>query len=1061
MSKVLRVAAVVVGATALLVATGGLAAVGIGTGATAGTAATATAAATAGTAASLGGLTASTLTLISGGLSVAANLTAKRPSTGGSATQFKADPGAAIPYMMGRTFNAGNIIYRRTHNTVGYRLPDLQSFVVVLSGGGPVEQIERFTSDGATVTFNASGNAVGGFASWMFQRTQLGAAPQTTALTVGTGGITTSAPPGWNAASKLSGFAAALWTVRYDLKSKIFSQGLPQPGWVVRGVRCYDPRLDSTYPGGSGACRALNEATYVYTENPYLHGLTFALGRYQNGKRVLGVGAPLVGIDVAAFVEGANVADENEWKVGGLIYSTDNKWQALKTILQAGGGEPIHLGAKLSCIVNAPKVTLATLSEADLAGGERSVIGTQPRRDRINRIIPRYRSEAHGWQIIPAAPVVVAAHVTADGGERTKEVTYPLVQQLKQLAELARYDIENAREYGPIVLPLKLRGLGYKPGDQLVINLPEIGLNNQAVLVTNRELDVETGTVTLIARSENTGKHAFALGQTTTAPPTPSLTAPPAPPAPPSGAWAIAASGLSSGANVTPIFRVDGATGVDPVDAVVFEYRVTDVGNGPDDGWILAGLDPPSVVSKIISPVLSATSYQIAVSYRLGTVIGSRLILGPQTSATAGTDWNGVTGGGRPENGAVTGDNLQINSRMEAGLDGYNAAGFAMARVEGINNPPQKWVLQSTAASNANEFQFPRFPVVGGRKIYISLQVMRTAALTDLRISANEFRADTGAGIGPVGGTQVIIPTATGVWQRFEYEGTLSGGAGFMQPSIRLLAGNGGTVQVAALTVSYAQPGADTTATNQTLLHIPNDQIIQANSAGSVLAGQLPRPLKASFFLGGADVSSGTTWSLDVAAAVATISTTGQISLLAQPASGRIKVTGVRSGVTLTGTFLVATNVAAVPGTPSGGGTAQTFSSFTSTNSTSFVQVGAEQTVSTGSVGTLTATGSLGFSAVLPDNQFARAELKWQYRTPVGSGTWTDFGPGIRESGAAFGGVFNDPEQEPEPSYPGAISANQTSTGPAASTSYGVRLVARSLDARTIQMFGSATVAGS
>ena len=255
--------------------------------------------------------------------------------------------------------------------------------------------------------------------------------------------------------------------------------------------------------------------------------------------------------------------------------------------------------------------------------------------------------------------------------------------------------------------------------------------------------------------------------------------------------------------------------------------------------------------------------------------------------------------------------------------------------------------------------------------------------------------------------------------------------------------------------------GADVTANNQSLLQIPNDQIIQANSGGFVLAGQLPRPLKASFFLGGADVSSSTTWSLDVAAAVATISTTGQISLLAQPASGRIKVTGVRTGVTLTGTFLVATNVAAAPGTPSGGGTAQTFSSFTSTDSTSFVQVGAEQTVLTGSVGTLTATGSLGFSAVLSDNQFARAELKWQYRTPAGSGTWTDFGTGIRESDAAFGGVFGDPEQEPQPSYPGTISANQASTGPAASTSYGVRLVARSLDARTIQMFGSATVAGS
>jgi hypothetical protein len=423
---------------------------------------------------------------------------------------------------------------------------------------------------------------------------------------------------------------------------------------------------------------------------------------------------------------------------------------------------------------------------------------------------------------------------------------------------------------------------------------------------------------------------------------------------------------------------------------------------------------------------------------------------------TQGTDIN-------VENGAVTGDNLQINSRMESNLDGFSAAGFTMTRVEGINNPPQKWVLQTTEGTNANEYQFPRFPVVGGRKVYISVQVMRTAALTDLRISANEYRADTGAGIGPVGGTQVIIPTTTGVWQKFEYEGTLSGGAGFMQPSIRLLAGNTGTVQVAALTVSYSQPGANDTATNAPLLVIPVDQAIHADSFGTPITGQLPRTLKASLFIGTTDVSSSTTWALKTATggtlstAIAEISSNGTITLKAQPAGGLLIINAIRDVVNITDTTLVTTFIAPSEG-GSGGGTSQNWTSFTSSASTTFVEAGVEKTVTTGSAGTLTSSAPLNFTAVLGDGEFGDLEAKWQYRTPPGSGTWIDFAAAVADSLQAYGGDYSG---EPEPAYDGFIGINQTKTGLTATTDYGVRLVFRSPSADTSQLYGTASVSGS
>lgn len=621
MSKTLRTAAMVVGAVAL-VATGIGAAAAIGAFGTvaAGTATAATLATIA--------TVATVASFASAALAIGAALTAKRPGLTGSQTTFNSDPSAGIPYLMGRTWNAGNIIYYDTNDTADKGDNDRVTFVVILSGAGPVQEIEAFKSDQTTISFDSNGAAIGFYFDYMWQKTQLGLTPQPSALSIPADPVT---PPGWTAAHKLSGYAAAMWRMRWDTKGKKFTNGVPKPGWIVKGVKVYDPRLDSTYPGGSGSCRALNEATYVYSENPYLHALTWVLGRWQNGKRILGIGAPIVGIDVDAFVQGANVADLHGWKIGGVAYSTDNKWETLVSILQAGCGEPLALGAKISCFVNAPKVSLDTVTVADLSGGIR-VQATQARRDRINGVIPRYRSEDHDWEIISAAPVRVEDYVDFDGGERTREADYPFVQDIDQVATLARYGIENSREFGPIDMPLRPRWIGYKPGDCVTVTVSEVGLNGQKVLLTGREIDPGTGCPRFTARSETDGKHPFALGQTTTAPPTPGVTGPPVNPVPAPGVWTLAASSVSDGSTTLPALVIQGAIDSTSSDAIVFEYREYVDGMPADAGWVAAGIEPPETTDKIIPGVLPDTSYQAAVSYRRQGVIGDRLILGPITT---------------------------------------------------------------------------------------------------------------------------------------------------------------------------------------------------------------------------------------------------------------------------------------------------------------------------------------------------------------------------------------------------------------------------------------------
>ena len=657
MAKALKTAALVVGAVAL-VATGigAAAGVGIGLGLTAGTLGTiASVAAIAGVA--------------SGVLSVAAGLTAKKPvaQATGSQTQFAADPDAGIPLAIGRTGTAGNIVARLGWDTRDAGDNDRQTFVSVLSLG-PVKEIEPALGvDRVPVYFDGQGRAIGGFAGFMWRTTQVGLLASA-ALTFGAGA---GSPPVWGAQHGLSGKAATTWTLRFDTKSKLYQNGVPAPMNVVKGAFCYDPRKDSTYPGGSGPHRMADPAdraaydaavaTWEFSECPFLNGLRFVHGYWQrdmanpasNWQRVMGMGAPLAGIDLASFVEGANVADANGWKAGGVIYSGDDKWASLKVILQAGMGEPLALGAKISCLVNAPKVSLATITEDDVVG-ECSVGATQPRRDRVNTITPKFRLEENGWQLLPGAPISVAEHVVADRGKRSRAQEYRMIQSASQAGTAVRYDIENAREFGPIVLPCKLFWMGYKPGDCVTANLPEVGLNGQPILLLNRGLAASSGIVTLTARSETPGKHAFALGQTATPPPTPGVTGATIVPVPTIDAWVVTGGSIAADGVTLASLTITGAVTASAIDGVIFDYRPFVSGQADEAGWLAAGTEAVDVTRKVITGVRDLAPYEVSVRYSARGFTSGRCLIGPVTTGAATVSWgDGVVGNGKPADDAT------------------------------------------------------------------------------------------------------------------------------------------------------------------------------------------------------------------------------------------------------------------------------------------------------------------------------------------------------------------------------------------------------------------------
>ncbi|MFN3585196.1 hypothetical protein [Phenylobacterium sp.] len=608
MGKALRTAGAIVAGAALIIATGGTAAL------VAGGASLGAAAAYMGSAATLGLSTSAWITAgtilsgIGGALS--------KPQVGdigkGSQIDWKADTRAGIPYVVGETGTAGQIVFANTAEPKNHLLAYL-----TVHSLGPIDGIVGFRANGSAVTFSGDNAVEAPYHDMMWERRQLGeltSAPfMPPAVTPGTG------MPEWTEAHRLTGLAAQWWVLAYDKNAKTYPTGTPKPLTILRGVKVYDPRQDSTYPGGSGACRAGQEGTYVYSENPFLHALTFLIGRFQNGKRVIGLGAPVGLIDVPAFVEGANVADTNGWKIGGVVYSTDRKWEVFKAMLQAGGGWPLSLGAKISCGVLAPKVSLDTITGADIVGPA-DITGAQSKRNRYNAVIPTYRSADHDYELVPAEPIEVSTYVAEDDGVlHTMTPEFPLVPDVDQAAELGVYGVANSREFGPVVLPCKPRWRGFRPGDCITVDEPDLGLNGQKMLIVNRRRDWASGIVTLTMVSETDAKHPFALGKTGTAPPTPGLTGVDGSyiPTPDPGTWAAVGAVLAGPDGSLPVIKVSGAADAALISAIIVEYRER-LTEGPPPTWgpWVTREYPPTTTEILITDVKPGATYQVRIRYR-------------------------------------------------------------------------------------------------------------------------------------------------------------------------------------------------------------------------------------------------------------------------------------------------------------------------------------------------------------------------------------------------------------------------------------------------------------
>jgi hypothetical protein len=286
------------------------------------------------------------------------------------------------------------------------------------------------------------------------------------------------AAAGFGDLDRARGVAKAWFSYKAD--AKVWPQGRPSVKFVVRGKRCYDPRLDNTVPGGDpdGTHRWNAPATWTWTENAaicrynWVRGV-YALDQIDEPQHLL-VGRGLTAVEAPPerVFAAANVCDEAvtlkaggtepRYRIGGVIradetFDTVEEYFAAAmagVIVQREGGVEIEPGQAKSTVVE--------ITDLDLVVGEKVTFDRfLPDPQRVNSVVGRYIEPAQGWSD-HAAPIRRSIlDIQADGGPREDPMTLSLVTsgtQAQRCAEIGRR-LGRMERRSTIVLGPRFSGL--------------------------------------------------------------------------------------------------------------------------------------------------------------------------------------------------------------------------------------------------------------------------------------------------------------------------------------------------------------------------------------------------------------------------------------------------------------------------------------------------------------------------------------------------------------------------------------------------------------------------
>jgi hypothetical protein len=302
-----------------------------------------------------------------------------------------------------------------------------------------------------------------------------------------------------------------------------FASSIPSRVTIVGdGALFYDPRLDSTVPGGSGPMRADDQRTWAWSNsacrNPALGLLFFLLGwRIQNPvtgewKLAVGKGIPASRIDLQSFITAANLCDEPVTRADGTIepryradgiYSEgddpglvlDNYKAAMNAVLDDADGK-----IRVTVLHNDLAAPIGDLTTADVLG-EFTWLQTPPLTDSINIVRGGYTDPSANslYQLVDLPEVRIPS---PDGIDRPQTVNLALVQSAGQGQRLFKLRLGRAQYGGTFTAIFQATAWKYQKGDVIRLSFLPLGWDRKLFRIADTATQVD-GTVPMMLREEH------------------------------------------------------------------------------------------------------------------------------------------------------------------------------------------------------------------------------------------------------------------------------------------------------------------------------------------------------------------------------------------------------------------------------------------------------------------------------------------------------------------------------------------------------------------------------
>lgn len=644
----------------------------------------------------------------------------KAPKRAAAAAQLQLgeQPRQAV---LGRAAVAGTLV--DAFNYGGKYLSDWEVLVIALADHR-CDALEGFFVDDTYVAFTGDG-MVAGFNSQLQVFFRSGTWDQTVPSILTTNG------PGWTANDRGRGVCYVVVAYKADAsdaKNPVYPSGRPRFRWVLRGLRCYQARKDSTV-GGSGAHRRDNPATWEWTENLIDIRYNWVRGIYA-GDRVNEPGMLLVGRGLSAIeappanvFARANLCDElvggqRRYRIGGVVASTEAFIEVESDFAAACAGVISQPEGSVEIDPGQAKAPVAHFTDADLLVGSTTrwsdFLGQQDE-GWVNTVAARFVDPGQRWAVRGAPVRRDLADVIADGGPREAQPQLDMVTNAPQAQRIAEIIRRLGRLWGRGQVTLPPRFAFIEEGDWVTWQ-------------SNRYFKGATFTFRVEAWGSNEAwHHQLTLRQISasvfsdTAPLDDGVIASnqPAPPvvaAPAEGAWNAAAVLLGSGSVRIPTLRIGGATDDPAAQFVVFDYVQQAAAPGVSTIWTFASSSRPDVTLFDI-PVPEGGTFWVGVSYVVDGIQGERRVLGPiSTAGLAFADGSPVA----PV--APANANRVPFSRFEGGQGWFNV-GDAFSAVTSAPDGGRVAIQADPVFTVANQDSFlasGQFPVTASERLSVS-----------------------------------------------------------------------------------------------------------------------------------------------------------------------------------------------------------------------------------------------------------------------------------------------------------------------------------------------------